>query len=80
MTLCDEDTISSCVIWNTLHIWNTLLGVRTVKEVINEKKLLVDSESCVLAKKKEQGYEMWEQHGRRLDDRIWLFRTYRKNN
>lgn len=60
MTLCDEDIVSSCVIWNTLHIWNTFLGVRTVKEVINEKKFLVDSESRVLAEKKEQGYEMWE--------------------
>lgn len=60
MALCDEDTVSSCVIWNTLHIWNTLLGVRIVKEVINEKKFLVDSEGCVLAKKKGQGYGMWD--------------------
>ena len=54
-----------------IHIWDILLGVTTVKGVMEEKNLLVDGQVCRL--RRDWAMALGKQCWQKLNDRIWPF-------
>lgn len=62
-----------------IHIWHRLLRVTTDKEIMKEKKLLVDHEVCKL-RRRDWALALGKQREQRLNDRIWPFGIYRNSS